>query len=392
MKCIFNTTDSGRISAQLFTSWGEARALPFHQGMDQYEITPLVMLPKLAEQLGVSAIYVKDESKRFGLNAFKGLGCSYAMGMYLCEKADIPVDRAAFSRLCSPETQKEFGQHIFITATDGNHGRAVAWAANLMGHRAVVYMPEGSTQERFENIKSLGAEVHILSLNYDDTVRAAAKAAKTNEWILVQDTAWPGYEKLPRLIMEGYTTLAYEIVKQLAACEKPTHLFLQAGVGSMAGAIAAYFSAQWGADRPKIIVVEPDRADCYFRTVRANDGHLHKVTGKLDSMMAGLCCGEVNPLGWEILKNVATTFISCEDECAARGMQILGHPEPGDLMIVSGESGAVTVGVLKELMKNPAYAHVKENLGLDKTSRVLLISTEGDTDRENYRKIMMFQS
>lgn len=392
MKCIFNTTNSGRISAQLFTPWGEARALPFHQGMDSYEITPLVMLPKLAEQLGVSAIYVKDESKRFGLNAFKGLGCSYAMGAFLCEKADIPVGRAAFSRLCSPETQKKSGSYTFVTATDGNHGRAIAWAAKLLGHRAVVYMPEGSVQERFENIKSFGAEVHILSPNYDDTVRAAAKAADTNGWILVQDMAWPGYEKLPRLIMESYMTLACEITRQLAAHEKPTHLFLQAGVGSMAGAIAAYFSARWGEDCPQIIIVEPDRAECYFRTAQANDGHLHKVTGKLDSIMAGLCCGEVNPLGWEILKNAAAAFISCKDECAVKGMQILGHPEPGDPVIVSGESGAVTAGVLNELMKNPAYAHVKEKLGLDKDSRVLLISTEGDTDQENYRKIMSSQS
>ena len=391
MKCIFNTIDFDNIAAQPFTPWGKAHALSFHQGMAPYEITPLVMLPNFAERLGVSAICVKDESKRFGLNSFKGLGCSYAMGVYLCEKAGIPVDRAAFSRLCSPETQKKLGQYTFITATDGNHGRAVAWAANLMGHRAVVYMPEGSAQERFEHIKSLGAEVHILPRNYDDTVRAAAAAAKANGWILVQDTAWPGYENVPRLIMEGYTTLAYEIAKQLAACEKPTHLFLQAGVGSMAGAIAAYFSAQWGADCPKIIVVEPDQADCYFRTVQANDGHLHKVAGKLDSIMAGLCCGEASPLGWELLKYAATAFISCEDECAVKGMQLLGHPEPGDPSIVSGESGAVTAGVLKELMQNPAYAHVREKLGLDKDSRVLLISTEGDTDQENYRRIMTFQ-
>lgn len=357
-------------------------------------MTPLVALPGLTEKLGLSQIWVKDESSRFGLNAFKGLGCSYAMASYLCGRANIPMDRNAFSRLRSPEIQSTLGKITFITATDGNHGRGVAWAAKLLGHRAVIYMPRGTVKERFENVQKLGAEVHILPLSYDDAVRTAAKAAEENGWILVQDTAWSGYEEIPSQIMEGYTTLAHEIEEQLTEYgdQLPTHLFLQAGVGSMAGAVAAYFVQRWKDACPKIIIVEPDRADCHFRTIKANDGKLHKVTEEMDSIMAGLCCGEPNPISWEILRHCASAFISCEDACTENGMRILGHPQPGDRSIVSGESGAVTTGVLAELMTNSKYATCRETLGLDQNARVLLISTEGDTDKENYNRIVNTQN
>lgn len=256
-----------------FARWGTAPALQFHQGMEGYHPTSLIALPKLAEKLNISQIWVKDESSRFGLNAFKGLGCSYAMANYLCSKANIPMDRNAFSHLCSPEIQSMLGKITFITATDGNHGRGVAWAAKLLGHQAIIYMPKGTVRERFENIQALGAEVHILPVSYDDAVRAAADAAEKNGWVLIQDTAWTGYETIPRQIMEGYTTLACEIGEQLAACgdRPPTHVFLQAGVGSMAGAVSAYFVQHWKDACPKIIIVEPDRADCHFRTINAKD-------------------------------------------------------------------------------------------------------------------------
>lgn len=370
--------------------WGTAPALRFHQGIEGYRPTALTALPGLAKKLGLSQIWVKDESSRFGLNAFKGLGCSYAMANYLCGKANIPVDRNAFSRLRSPEIQSALGKLTFITATDGNHGRGVAWAAGLFGHRAVVYMPKGTVKERFENIRALGAEVQILPLSYDDAVRAAADTAQKNGWVLVQDTAWTGYETIPTQIMEGYTTLAHEIEEQLGEYgdQRPTHLFLQAGVGSMAGAVSAYFVQRWKNTCPKIIIVEPDRADCHYRTVKANDGKLHKVTEEMDSIMAGLCCGEPNSVSWEILRRCASAFISCEDACTENGMRLLGHPQPGDKAVVSGESGAVTTGVLAELLTDPRYVSYREKLGLDQNSRVLLISTEGDTDQENYKRIL----
>ena len=374
-------------TAPAISKWAQISALPFHQGISSYHPTPLRSLSGRAAELGVTNIWVKDESQRFGLNSFKGLGGSYAIAGYLCDQAGIPMDQNAFAKLCSPEIKNLLGQKTFITATDGNHGRGVAWAAKQMGHRAVVYMPEGTVRERVDKIQKLGASALVLQCNYDDAVRCAARDAEKNGWILVQDTAWAGYEAIPKRIMEGYTTLAGEIEDQLNGL-RPTHLFLQAGVGSMAGAVAAYFSSHWKNECPTIVVVESDQADCHFRTASANDGKLHSVTGSMNSMMAGLCCGEVNPVSWEILRQCTAAFISCTDEDSASGMRLLGHSAAGDPVVVSGESGAVTMGAFAELMKNPAYAEQRDLLKLNRDSRILLISTEGATDEENYERIM----
>lgn len=376
-----------RPNTAVLAEWGSTPALAFHRGIPGYAPTPLVPLNHLAAKLGLGSIYVKDESHRFGLNAFKSLGGSWAIATYLCALAGIPLDETAFARLKSPEIAAQLGTRTFITATDGNHGRGVAWAAKMLGHRAVVYMPQGTTPERFNNIRALGADVQILPCNYDDAVRTAAAHAKANGWILTQDTAWPGYQDIPRHIMQGYTTMAAEIEEQLDGTA-PTHILLQAGVGSMAGAVAAYFAAKMGENAPKIAVVEPTQADCHFRTAAANDGTLHKVSGAMHSMMAGLCCGEVNPLSWELLANAACCFIACNDDATELAIRQYARPLPGDTPIVSGESGAVTLGVLMQLMSDPTLAAARNQLGLNKTSRVLLISTEGDTDKANYQRIL----
>lgn len=356
----------------------------FHEGITGYEMTPLVSLKSLAESCGIAEFLVKDESKRFGLNAFKALGGSYAIAKYICEKEGLEIGTDTFSELCA----RDLGAQTLITATDGNHGRGVAWTAKMLGCKAVVFMPAGSAKERLENIRALGAEAEITDMNYDDAVRHAAALAKKNGWTLIQDTAWESYEDIPTAIMQGYTTIGFETAKQLEGKEKPTHLFLQAGVGSFAGAMAGYFSSLWGKDCPKIIIVEPDKADCIFRTAKADDGALHTVTGSMDSMMAGLCCGEPCTLGWDILKNSASAFISCDDSYSAQGMRILGIPLGNDPVIVSGESGAVTAGVAAAILADEALCDVKTALGLNENSRVLVISTEGDTDRENYMRIL----
>lgn len=362
----------------------------FHAGMDGYCPTPLVSLEQRAKQLGLRAFLVKDESKRFGLNAFKVLGGSYAIAKYLCGKLGIPVDETAYGKLCSAEAHAELGKLTFVTATDGNHGRGVAWAARQFGHKAVVYMPKGTALERLENIQKLGAEAEILPFNYDDAVRHADRMAKEHGWVMVQDTAWPGYEEIPTWILQGYTTIAGEIEQQLEenGYPRPTHLFLQAGVGSVAGGITGYFTNQWKENCPKIVIVEPDRADCLFRTAKANDDQIHIVTGDMDSMMAGLCCGEPCTIAWEIIRNHAAAFVSCGDGYAARGMQLLGHPLEGDSRVISGESGAVPAGVAQGIMAEERLNGVRELLGMDENSCVLVISTEGDTDQENYRKVM----
>lgn len=361
--------------------------LEFHNGIAGYAQTPLVSLPNLAKQLGVGQIFVKDESARFGLNAFKALGGSYAIAKYLCGKLNIPVDRNSFNVLCSEEARAKLGTVTFVTATDGNHGRGVAWAAKLLGHKAVVYLPEGSSQERLNNIRALGAEAEITKFNYDGAVRLAYAMSRKHGWVLVQDTAWSGYEEIPTWIMQGYTTMAQEIAAQLNGIT-PTHLFLQAGVGSMAGAVLGYFAALWQNNLPVTVICEPDKAACLYKTAAVNDGTLHKITGRMNSMMAGLCCGEPCTVSWDIINNFANAFIACSDDYAASGMRLLGMPQSSDARIVSGESGAVTAGVLAALMQGPDLTQLRNELGLDENSRVLLISTEGATDKVNYLKVL----
>ncbi|MBR4888246.1 MAG: diaminopropionate ammonia-lyase [Clostridia bacterium] len=358
----------------------------FHSGIEGYAPTPLVSLPGLAKRLGVVEVWVKDESKRFGLNAFKGLGGSFAIGKYLCEELGISMDEQAFAALRTPQAMEKLGQRTFVTATDGNHGRGVAWAAHVLGHNAVVYMPKGTVEERLRNIQALGAHAEILEVNYDDAVRHAAAMAEKHGWVLVQDTAWPGYEAIPTAILQGYTTMVQEAADELT--QAPTHVLLQAGVGSMAGAVLGHCCSLWKDTPPTAVIVEPDKADCHYRTAKANDGTLHIVEGDMNSMMAGLCCGEPCSLSWPILNAWADAFVSCSDEYSARGMRLLGKPAENDPAIVSGESGAVPAGVLEAICLDPALVELKTALKLNEASRVLLISTEGDTDKENYRRIL----
>lgn len=358
----------------------------FHASFPVYEETPLVELNNTARSLGLGNIYVKDESYRFGLNAFKVLGGSYAIGNHLSKRLGKNISEMPYEKLVSDEVRSELGDITFVTATDGNHGRGVAWTAKQLQQKSVVYMPKGSAEERLMNIRAEGAEASITDLNYDEAVRLANTQADQKGWIMVQDTAWEGYEDIPKWIMQGYVTMAYEAYTQLP--EKPTHIFLQAGVGSMAGAVAGFFSAVYGEDGPLITVVEPNKADCIFRTAEAADGKLHYVTGDMDTIMAGLACGEPCSIGWNVLRDYGDSFISCPDYAAAQGMRILGNPEKGDTRIISGESGASAFGCVAEIMRNPALAAIKNKLKLDEHSKVLFFSTEGDTDKENYKSIV----
>ena len=251
-------------------------------------------------------------------------------------------------------------------------------------------MPKGSSIKRLNNIKAEGAEASITELNYDDAVRLANKYAEEHNGVIIQDTAWEGYEKIPAWIMQGYGTMALEASEQLKALNalKPTHIFIQAGVGSLAGAVQGFFASQYGDDCPKTVVVESNLADCYYKSAIANDGEARSVGGDMQTIMAGLACGEVNTIGFTILKNYSKVFISCPDWVAAKGMRILGNPLKGDTGVISGESGAVTTGALYEIMTNDEYKDLKEALELDENSKVLLFSTEGDTDPEKYREIV----
>lgn len=361
----------------------------FHRSFPQYSVTPLTPLSNLASHLGLKQIYVKDESFRFGLNAFKVLGGSYAIGRYIAGQLGRDISEVPYDVLTSGALREEFGQAVFFTATDGNHGRGVAWAANRLGQKCVVRMPKGTTQTRLRNIANENAEVTIEELNYDDCVRMAAKeASEAERGIMVQDTAWEGYEEIPTWIMQGYGTLAMEADRQLETdgC-RPTHIFVQAGVGSLAGAVIGYFANRYRENPPVMVVAESNAADCLYRSALQADGGRVPVTGDMPTIMAGLACGEANTVSWDILRNHADAFVSCPDWVSADGCRIYGSPLRGDRQVISGESGSVTMGLVYAAMTDPRYLDLKHALKLDGSSQILLISTEGDTDPERYREI-----
>lgn len=355
----------------------------FHRQLPGYNPTPLHSLDALAKKLGVAKICVKDESYRFDLNAFKVLGGSYAVARLLGKKYDLPANELSLDNIKNRITQPM----TFATATDGNHGRGIAWAAEKLGQNAIIYMPVGTAKERIENIQKLGAEVIVTDCNYDDTVRIAHKTADENGWEFVQDTAWEGYTEIPLWIMQGYTTIVSESIEQLKHLEvTPTHIILQAGVGSMAGGILGSFINYYGLNSLTSLIVEPEKADCIYRS--GLSGNIVNVNDDLDTIMAGLACGEPCTTGWDILRNNASGFMSCNDALAATGMRVLANPIGQDPHIVSGESGAIGLGVLYQLATRSDAKEAMKEFGFDQDSVVFILSTEGNTDPVNYQKIV----
>lgn len=382
-------TEDANLSVMGLDQVKKARA--FHESFPQYSVTPLARLEQMAAYLGLGQVYVKDESYRFGLNAFKVLGGSFAMARYIAKQTGKDVSELPYEVLTSLKLRQEFGQATFFTATDGNHGRGVAWAAARLGQKAVVLMPKGTTQTRLNNILAEGAQATIEEYNYDECVRRANEmAGRTEHGVMVQDTAWEGYEEIPSWIMQGYGTMAMEADEQLAeyGCDRPTHVFIQAGVGSLAGAVQGYFANRYPDNPPKVIVVEADAAACLYKGAMKGDGSVQTVDGDMDTIMAGLACGEPNTISWDILKNHADTFAAVPDWVAAKGMRMLAAPIKGDAPVTSGESGAAPFGALACIMTMEEYGELREHLGLNRDSRVLLFSTEGDTDPQRYKSIV----
>ncbi|WP_020006322.1 diaminopropionate ammonia-lyase [Salinicoccus albus] len=360
------------------------KVLDFQKKHELYTNTPLESLPDLAEYLNIADIKVKDESHRFGLNAFKVMGGIYAIAKYLADQLGRDIESLSFQELQSPAVREEIGNITFITATDGNHGRGVAWAARVLGQQSVIYMPKGSLPSRLEAVRDEGAHAEITDYNYDETVRMTAGLAEENGWVMVQDTAWEGYDQIPLWIVQGYAAIAHEIIQELEEknAEPPTHIFLQAGVGSFAAAIAAYFKQYYKENAPTFLIVEPDQADCYYQSFSSVNGDMEIVTGDMATIMAGLACGEPNPRAFRILSQYATAAFSCSDRVSALGMRILGNPLNSDPRIISGESGAVPLGLLYHLRAGSEEDCAAINL--DENARVLTINTEGDTDRQHY--------
>jgi diaminopropionate ammonia-lyase len=326
----------------------------FHSSMPSYHQTPLHSLDSLANQLQVKGIYVKDESTRFGLNAFKGLGVSYALNQIMKNQ---PRD-----------------SYTFVSCTDGNHGKALAWQAHELGYKAIIFMPKGSEERRVKAIEQHHAKVIVTDMNYDDTVRYAAEFARENGAYLVQDTSLPGYTQIPNDIVLGYSTMIKEALDQMA--EKPTHVFIQAGVGSLAGGVVWYMEHRYEGELPFIGIIEAETVACLYESIKQNK--VVGIGGEPYTAMAGLNCGEANPSTFPLLKAKANCFITCSDEITFKGMNRAKNPIGQDLPFRSGESGAVGLGLLEEILTNPVYRDQKEQLQLNTTSTILLFSTEGE--------------
>jgi len=359
----------------------------FHQTFPDYTPTPLVKLTHLADMLGVSHIWIKDESHRFGLNAFKVLGATHGLAYLIAQRLKMNAQELSFDLLHAPSVKEKLADTTFVTATDGNHGRAVAWATQQLGCNAVVYLPKGTSRARNEAIKLHGAQTLIIDGTYDDAVQQAVEQAQKQGWILLQDTAREGYEEIPLKIMQGYLTIVHEALDQLEE-EIPTHVFVQCGVGSLAAASQAYLFELFGDERPLFAVVEPTRAACFYEPMATHKRKPKKLSGNLNTIMAGLACGEPSTLAWKILRDYADVFVACPDHIAMRGMRILGNPLQGDDRVISGESGAVTLGLLTTVLTQASCRKIADALQLNESSKVLLLSTEGDTDPSMYRKIV----
>lgn len=370
------TIVSSKISKEVIT---------FHRSFKEYNKTTLHRLSNLAQYLGVREIYLKDESTRFGLNSFKVLGASYAIGKTLAKLLDKSLSETPFEYLAHEDTKKALAHIKLVATTDGNHGRGVAWTADQLDLEAQIYMPRGTTKNRFDHIAKLGATVEITDYNYDDTIRYMLNKSKGTQNQIIQDTAWQGYDEIPAWIMQGYSTIAQEIIEDLGE-ELPTHVFLQAGVGAFAGVMSEMLVKHYKTNPPKVIIVEAQNSECFYKSVENNKSTA--VTGDLKTIMAGLACGEPNPIAWEILKNQCDAVVAADDSVSATGMRILGNPLSPDPQIISGECGGVTLGVLSLIAKENQYTALKEALEIDQSSRIILVSTEGDTDSNMYRNIV----
>lgn len=368
--------------------WNESRN--FHQQIPGFRTSPLKGLGNLAAMLGLGGIWVKDESQRLGINSFKVLGGSFAIYRFLKQRLGREDESLTFDELVSDEVRNKLGEIHFATATDGNHGRGVAWAAQKLRQRAHIYVHSKTSTARIRSIEDYGAEVTVTDGTYDDAVRQAGRDAAEHGWQVISDTSWEGYEEIPTWIMQGYTTLFAETQEQLAAqgIIKPTHLFIQAGVGALAASGIGYYRSLFGSEAPTSVVVEPSQAACLLASARVGDGEPHTFPGELDTIMAGLACGDPSPIAWDVLKACSHAFVSCPDYVAAKGMRVFGVPLEGDPFVVSGESGALPLGALMFIMEGASGATLKSKLGLGPDSQVLLVNSEGNTDPDYFRRVV----
>ena len=341
-----------------------------------YQPTPMLELPDLAQKLGIARLRIKHESRRFTLKSFKALGGAYGVMRILERETGLGIDA-----IMAGDAKEQVAGGTVCCATDGNHGRAVAWGAQLAGARCVIYLHEHVSQGREDAIAAYGADIARIDGTYDDSVRQAAEDAETNGWIVVSDTSWPGYEEIPAWVKQGYTVCMGEAMEQLGD-DRPSHLFVQAGVGGLACAAIGPVWEDWGAERPFCAVVEPHEADCLYQS--AVQGHMANGLGSLDTVMACLSAGEASPLAWAILETGADAFITIDDHFSPDAMKTLAVSQTDPRMVV-GESGCAGLAGLMAVAADPL---AREAMGLGGDADVLLIASEGATDPAIYQEIV----
>jgi len=348
-----------------------------------YAETPLVLLGSIAKVLGIEKIWYKDESKRFDLKSFKALGGAYATARQLQKFVSRETNKViSIQDLLGGRYDSLTRDLVMTCATDGNHGRSVAWGCKLFGCRCVIYIHREVSTARADVMEALGAEVVRINGNYDDSVRRAAKDAIVFERTVISDTSYPGYVDIPRDVTMGYTVMLAEIVDQLGG-EKPTHVFVQAGVGGLAAMVCGYFWRVWGAARPRIVVVEPETANCLQESARKGEPVV--VEGELSTLMAGLACGEVSINAWQVLDEGASDFLTVSESAVAPTMKLLAQGVDDDQAIEAGESA---VAGMAALILTGQSVSQSQRLGIGPGSRVLLIGTEGATDPALYRELV----
>jgi diaminopropionate ammonia-lyase len=350
-----------------------------------YAVTPLVELPGLAGHAGVARLAYKDEAGRFGLGSFKALGGAYAVARLLCRRvaAATGAGEVRPEDLGDPRYRDIVAGITVSCATDGNHGRSVAWGAQTFGCRCVIFIHETVSQGRKAAIEAFGAEVRRTSGNYDDSVRLAQETADREGWFIVSDTSYEGYMDIPRDVMQGYTVMAAEALEQWGPGAPPSHLFLQTGVGGMAAAVLAQIWQSLDGPRPITVLADPKSAACWLESLRV--GTPVAIGGDLETIMAGLSCGEVSLLAWKILKTGGDAVIAVDDAAAADCMRALAESRYGDRPLVAGESAVAGLAAVLAVSRDDA---ARARIGLDGDSRVLLFGTEGATDPEVYREIV----
>lgn len=355
---------------------------PFINACPEHRPTPLVALPGLAASLQLARVDLKDEGQRFGLKSFKALGGAYAVARLVQEYLEARLERTvAPSELMDDALRTLAADLTVCCATDGNHGRSVAAGARLFGCRCVIFLHEGVSKGREEAIAGYGAEIRRTEGNYDASVTEALEIADEEGWVTVSDFSWPGYERIPGLVMQGYTVMLAEIAEQMQ--EPYTHIFTQGGVGGLAAAVAGYFHDWLGPDRPRVVVVEPDRAACLQAS--ALKGQRLEIPAGDSTVMAMLECYEPSLIAWQILEKAADAFIDVPEESAVSMMRQLARPRGGDTQLRIGESGVAGLAGLQLAAEGSVS---RGALGLDTSSRVLVLGTEGDTDPALYRQLV----